>query len=673
MAVNIIEPSPASQRYTHRQNSLPSTNTTSSRATAIFVGQHRPNGSNLGVRPPTSDMGGQGGTVNSNASGSGSGGSSSTVTSKYLSAGMDIMERIRERKFSESSGTMTGPEHELEAGSSSSGKEKPSSSTTTTTAAADLRRSQMASIRAEANELRSRRSHASASSSSGSSLGKTGPVSLTNPSRPSSLAPPPGTQEDLNRFMSSTTATATHRTNTTAASFVKHRGPSAKGKARGLQSMGPQDIPPMPHQVGKMVFDPQQLKWVRTPARQGGGFGTVVEEGESSEGSVDPFAGLESLRDDIVAPSRRLTTSPLGSPPAQLARVAAESALTPPELEIEAAPSSSESMDEESIQGVETDVDRPTPQLDEELERRLESQHLGEHVPCQSRPDGGRTPSRSTAPREPVAMPPSAMKKALKDLQVEGLSDSASKRNVSFSEGRKPHVRKSIPAHYISHQKTRSDENVVLPEDDVFQSFVNQNSSPNKTGPVPQSARTRRIRGLLDAIEQDTDGELTPTKPRTRSPGPISNQSSSSTVDEVSDSGRMLEHSRRLRNKRDATFLTECSFAVSHDKLVELITEVQPFEPYWEDLTVLDLSKRGATSVARLKEFLPKLDEINLNDNKLNYLSGVPKTVRSLFAAGNKISSLTSVNHLSNLQYLDLSRNDLDSVNGEFAFWRNAK
>lgn len=66
------------------------------------------------------------------------------------------------------------------------------------------------------------------------------------------------------------------------------------------------------------------------------------------------------------------------------------------------------------------------------------------------------------------------------------------------------------------------------------------------------------------------------------------------------------------RNKADATFLTECSFGVAHDKLVELITEVQPFEPHWDQLTKIDLSKRGVDSVARLKEFCPDLDEANL-------------------------------------------------------------
>lgn len=50
------------------------------------------------------------------------------------------------------------------------------------------------------------------------------------------------------------------------------------------------------------------------------------------------------------------------------------------------------------------------------------------------------------------------------------------------------------------------------------------------------------------------------------------------------------------------------------------------------------------------------------NDNAIDYLSGIPSTVRTLHVAGNRLSSLTSVNHLRNLQYLDISRNQLDSV-----------
>lgn len=66
------------------------------------------------------------------------------------------------------------------------------------------------------------------------------------------------------------------------------------------------------------------------------------------------------------------------------------------------------------------------------------------------------------------------------------------------------------------------------------------------------------------------------------------------------------------RSKADATFLTECSFGVAHDRLVEVLTEVQPYEAHWELLSKLDLSAKGVDSVARLKEFCPDLDDVNL-------------------------------------------------------------
>ncbi len=53
------------------------------------------------------------------------------------------------------------------------------------------------------------------------------------------------------------------------------------------------------------------------------------------------------------------------------------------------------------------------------------------------------------------------------------------------------------------------------------------------------------------------------------------------------------------------------------------------------------------------------------DDNKITYLSGIPNGVRTLHVAGNRLTSLTSVDHLRNLQYLDISRNHLDNVTRE--------
>lgn len=124
---------------------------------------------------------------------------------------------------------------------------------------------------------------------------------------------------------------------------------------------------------------------------------------------------------------------------------------------------------------------------------------------------------------------------------------------------------------------------------------------------------------------------------------------------------------RSTRNRADqtganATFLTECSFGVTHDKLVQLITDVQPFEPYWETLKSIDLRDRAVDNLTRLKEFLPALQEVMLDGNRLSYLSGLPSTVLNLHVPNNKLTSLTSVAHLRRIEILDVSNNQLDSV-----------
>ncbi|EGN98117.1 hypothetical protein SERLA73DRAFT_55375, partial [Serpula lacrymans var. lacrymans S7.3] len=116
---------------------------------------------------------------------------------------------------------------------------------------------------------------------------------------------------------------------------------------------------------------------------------------------------------------------------------------------------------------------------------------------------------------------------------------------------------------------------------------------------------------------------------------------------------RSFKHANQTDPKGNATFLTEWSFGLARDRLVQVITDIQPFEPYWEELDCIDLSKRTLESVARLKEFLPKLDSLTL---------GVPGTVRTLSVASNLLTGVTSFSHLLNLENLDVSNNDIDSL-----------
>jgi len=118
---------------------------------------------------------------------------------------------------------------------------------------------------------------------------------------PSSLAPnyPSirlSTNEDLNRFVSSSTASGTTLTAGSAPSFVKHPGPAH------IRTIAPTDLPSLPDRFGDMMFDKVMMRWVKNTAkatmRQRGSFGHNKSHSQASELSDDPFGDIESLRDD---------------------------------------------------------------------------------------------------------------------------------------------------------------------------------------------------------------------------------------------------------------------------------------------------------------------------------------------------------------------------------------
>jgi len=128
--------------------------------------------------------------------------------------------------------------------------------------------------------------------------------------------------------------------------------------------------------------------------------------------------------------------------------------------------------------------------------------------------------------------------------------------------------------------------------------------SPSKAS---SSGRLEDMRPLTE--RGLTERDLAASGPR--GPG-RSGVEQSSTTSSKRVFSRSQTHRPSSSNKANGTFLTECSFGVAHDRLVEVITDVQPFEPHWETLSAIDLSEKRLESVARLKEFLPRLDSLNL-------------------------------------------------------------
>lgn len=106
------------------------------------------------------------------------------------------------------------------------------------------------------------------------------------------------------------------------------------------------------------------------------------------------------------------------------------------------------------------------------------------------------------------------------------------------------------------------------------------------------------------------------------------------------------------------------TFALATEELVKHITDVEPYEPYWDHIRQLDLRGKGLITLHQLSEFCPRLEELDVSNNNIGQLSGIPSTIRNLNVQKNCLSSLTAWGHLSNLQYIDVSGNDLENLDG---------
>ena len=104
-----------------------------------------------------------------------------------------------------------------------------------------------------------------------------------------------GANEDLNRFVSSSTATSgTTLTAGSAQSFVKHPGPGGN-----IRQIRPEEVQGMfGDRVGQMVFDKVMMKWVKSVPRRAEIEDERTELTRASTESEDPFRDIESLRED---------------------------------------------------------------------------------------------------------------------------------------------------------------------------------------------------------------------------------------------------------------------------------------------------------------------------------------------------------------------------------------
>ncbi|KAG8927688.1 hypothetical protein FRC02_007914 [Tulasnella sp. 418] len=560
-------------------------------------------------------------------------------------------------------------------------------------------------------------------------------------SAPLALRPnhPTHAQEDMNRFVSSSTA-ASGMSGTTAGSFVKHAGPPAGAHMRTIRPQELQGV--IPDRVGGMIFSKTLGKWVR-------------EDG-NGDASEDPFGDIESLDAETpksAAPSEvsvveevveSILTSSLddASQSVESSGVSQhqdaqqsldeESYLDATEAqteqeEVSVAPTSIEYDDEFSStdDGTDSILDdtQPTaqppaqpftlphqPQSMEELSasiasislmmdqsppRPIRPQRFSQQIPAPTSTPGPKVPPKSALKQTPFRS--TTWDNGISGPSIFGgqsptrNSDKKRRRSVSFSDGKlSGQIRGLLERGHESQDDEDVSKEISEPLQGNSHIETTTESMPQENGTMSSyvpSTRTKRIQNLLDGMN---DSDTFATQTRTTDVEPASKRSSASAeaiararaealakleaanpsapptphITEQEPSSQLVRSFSRTKRKLpgDETFLTEASFKITQDRLVQALTSVQPYEPHWEQLRELNLNKKNIDGLARLNKFVPNLDKLSVDGNQLAWLSGVPATIRTLSLSRNLLTSATTFSFLPNLEFLNISYNQLDSL-----------
>ena len=148
--------------------------------------------------------------------------------------------------------------------------------------------------------------------------------------------------------------------------------------------------------------------------------------------------------------------------------------------------------------------------------------------------------------------------------------------------------------------------------------------------------------------QKDTD------KPMTRYP-------SSSLHKELSNI-----HSQGTANIADITSISrmDTSYDLTKREIVSRLLEIEPNPTNWQTLYEVDLSDQAIKdSCTGIDELLPNLINLDVSNNELISLQGIPNHIQSLNISNNKLrSQLLQFQDLPHVEHLDLSDNNLSAL-----------
>lgn len=127
------------------------------------------------------------------------------------------------------------------------------------------------------------------------------------------------------------------------------------------------------------------------------------------------------------------------------------------------------------------------------------------------------------------------------------------------------------------------------------------------------------------------------------------------------------DKSPSLNNVTQVSQINDITFSQTKKKLVAVITEVlsvgQNFRSInWGKVTDIAMNDYQLDSIKDLKKFLPKLTNVDLSDNNIKFLDGLPSRVLNLNISHNDIGDMTSFSKYHDLQYLNISFNNMTNL-----------
>lgn len=125
---------------------------------------------------------------------------------------------------------------------------------------------------------------------------------------------------------------------------------------------------------------------------------------------------------------------------------------------------------------------------------------------------------------------------------------------------------------------------------------------------------------------------------------------------------------REPSNITQVSQLDDMTFSQIRKRLVSIITELLSKDTdfsklSWNEVESISLKDCSLENIKDLDSFLPNLRKLDISDNQVTFLDGLPKNVMNLNISKNKIENITSFKNYNAIQILDVSTNKLKNLN----------